>query len=265
MPHYDAPVKKARKRKTPTEKIETIKDPWRESMWMKLAGKNNFYHISKKDIRDEEDVFYGEKKENGRKKDMVYEDKKKTIKILKNKKHDAPYMELHTHPDASPYLSGNDIKRLLHQSYRIKTMVTAQTNSETGEVEGYAFYKRTKSTPSYSEVKDKITVRDSDGHATADSLKGALKKYGIKSRMVPAEGYRFDEDTGVFLKRDGGLISKLAASVLVCFVAGLALFSPNITGNAIGNLASVTSNGIGGILIVAGLVGAFVAVKKKID
>ncbi|MBT3397945.1 DUF308 domain-containing protein [archaeon] len=46
-------------------------------------------------------------------------------------------------------------------------------------------------------------------------------------------------------------------------IAGIILISPNMTGNAIGNLTNSTSNIIGGALFVAGIVGSFLWFKKR--
>jgi hypothetical protein len=44
---------------------------------------------------------------------------------------------------------------------------------------------------------------------------------------------------------------------IICLLIGLFFLSPNLTGNAIGNLATSTSNWVGGILFISGLIGIY--------
>ncbi len=50
---------------------------------------------------------------------------------------------------------------------------------------------------------------------------------------------------------------------LIGIVGGLSFLSPNITGNVLGGIAQNTSNWVGGILFIFGLVGSFYYFKKK--
>lgn len=101
------------------------------------------------------------------------------------------------------------------------------------------------------------------GYFAPYRIRDALWKYKIKSRHVPAEGYEFDAYEGEFIKgKEDSLESKLSVVTLILLGTGLILLSPIITGNVIGNLNQNSSNLIGGILFVLGLVGSFILGKK---
>ncbi|MBU4069774.1 MAG: hypothetical protein KJ646_02220 [Nanoarchaeota archaeon] len=69
---------------------------------------------------------------------------------------------------------------------------------------------------------------------------------------------KYDGETS---KIDKGLLKKL---FLVALIGGGLLFlSPNLTGNAVGNLSNNASNLIGGVLFLIGLVGAFFSVRGR--
>ena len=60
------------------------------------------------------------------------------------------------------------------------------------------------------------------------------------------------------------LENRMVAVIATASILGsLFFFSSNLTGNIIGNLNQTVSNGIGGILFVLGLVGAFVYFRKR--
>jgi len=241
-----------------------VKYPWLESLWMKLSGKENFYHISKKSIGEEDAVFYEDRKRDGRGKYIVHEDQKKASKICAKKGNGNRYMEIHTHPGEGVYPSGHDLTRLLYYSDRIKTMGIAQTDPNTGEVLGYGFYKMRKNTPSIDEIGGPIKLDKSSHEATIRDSRNKLVKYNIQCKMIPANGYRFDKNSGEFIKKDDSSYSRILKYAAIFFaVAGLALFVPGITGNAIGNLGSASSNFIGVLLFVVGIVGLFFGLKKK--
>jgi hypothetical protein len=50
---------------------------------------------------------------------------------------------------------------------------------------------------------------------------------------------------------------------IVGFVIGIFFLQPNITGNVIANLNSVTTNGIGAVFLLIGVVGTFLYFRKK--
>ncbi|MBU4070418.1 MAG: tetratricopeptide repeat protein [Nanoarchaeota archaeon] len=60
------------------------------------------------------------------------------------------------------------------------------------------------------------------------------------------------------------LENKVTASIaLAGVVSGLIFLSPNLTGNVIGNLSNSSSNIIGGVLFLIGLVGAFFSIRGR--
>ncbi|MBA3063998.1 MAG: hypothetical protein KKG94_01965 [Nanoarchaeota archaeon] len=62
----------------------------------------------------------------------------------------------------------------------------------------------------------------------------------------------------------GQLETKVAAAIaLAGVVSGLIFLSPNLTGNVIGNLSNSSSNIIGGVLFLIGLVGAFFSIRGR--
>ena len=69
-------------------------------------------------------------------------------------------------------------------------------------------------------------------------------------------------------KERGGLEEKsrsaaIPAAAILGFLGAIFFFSTNITGNVIGNMTNSTSNAIGAIFLVIGLVGAFFWMKKR--
>ena len=64
-------------------------------------------------------------------------------------------------------------------------------------------------------------------------------------------------------KRKGLEGTASAVTAIIGIVGGLALLSPNVTGNAIGSLATSTSNIAGIVLFLVGLVGGFFWVRQR--
>jgi hypothetical protein len=59
-----------------------------------------------------------------------------------------------------------------------------------------------------------------------------------------------------------GLEGTMAASI-IGLLGGLFFLSSNLTGNVIGNMTNSTSNWIGGVLFLVGIIGAFIYFKNK--
>ncbi len=125
---------------------------------------------------------------------------------------------LHSVTDIGPFLSIDDFK----------FATIAVRDPESGELLGYNVLKKTAKTPhfvidtnSFNAVwksaasvetarKDLVTLRD----VRSDSLRknspslykkeydSFLKKYGLKSRLVPAEGYKVNEYGTAFIKKE---------------------------------------------------------------
>ena len=60
-----------------------------------------------------------------------------------------------------------------------------------------------------------------------------------------------------------GLPSVFSIIGIVSILAGLIFLSSNITGNVIGNMANSTSNWVGGVLFIIGLIGTFFYFRKR--
>lgn len=60
-------------------------------------------------------------------------------------------------------------------------------------------------------------------------------------------------------RKESGILAFLSVGAII---AGIVFLSPNLTGNAISNLSSSSSNILGGILFLLGVVGAFFYTKK---
>lgn len=105
-------------------------------------------------------------------------------------------------------------------------------------------------------------------------------------RFIPAKGYELDKDGTSFVKKKEDIekiakdsdeirytelhqrptryIDKLFRKelIILSFLVSLFFLSSNITGNVVGNLTNSTSNWIGAVLLVIGLVGVYFRVKK---
>ena len=91
----------------------------------------------------------------------------------------------------------------------------------------------------------------------------SLKKRIDKSQKKNADR-RKKERIDYILRGEKGLQKKVVCVLtIVGLCTGLFFLSPNLTGNAIGDLTNSTSNWIGGVLFVFGLIGVFTFFKKK--
>jgi len=162
---------------------------------------------------------------------------------------------------------------------KIKTAVIAVRNPKTGEVQGYQVMRKTKNTPNienwYGEVnkdfdndlteycmKTVQAMRKNKPEIASSAFDNLARKYHIKHRMLPAKDYTINETKSKFVKKKG-LEKTLETLILICLGASILLLSSNFTGNVISNLNQKSSNWIGGILFIIGLIGAFVYFKRK--
>lgn len=103
------------------------------------------------------------------------------------------------------------------------------------------------------------------GRGSRPSVKNRLLK-AYEEDPKPALGVY--EGIKEFLENPNGKISgglekqTLAITSGIGLLIGLFLLSPNITGNAVSNIASVTSNWIGAALFIFGLVGGYFYTQK---
>jgi len=196
--------------------------------------------------------------------------------------------------DIAALPSGADMKTIIYNR-RIKTSAIAVRNPETGEVLGYNVIKKTKQTPQiggqegivspwfflkylvgfdqYSndavryDGKRAKALNKNDPAIARHAYEELLDKYHLKSRFVPAEKYKPNKQSTAFVpKENSGLEGKVAGiAVSILLVTSIFFLSANltVTGNVITSLNKATTNWIGGILFVIGLIGAFYYFRKK--
>lgn len=249
------------KRKTPTEIIERVYNPSLESAYIKLPRKNP-HNVS-----------------SNREPNSVMSDYKKIGKLLK--KGGKYFSHIHTHPyflksntpDVLPSL--NDLDNFLIHRKHEKTMIIAQQNSETGKVEGYFVMRKTKKTPKgiskdkIEEFEEKYCQRlvDSQKHDSPypyTAINQIAKKFNLQYRFIPAKRYGFDYFKGLGFVKENKLEDKVTGIIsLAGFGLSLIFLSLNITGNVVANLTQNSSNWIGGILFVVGIIAGFFWLRKR--
>lgn len=100
--------------------------------------------------------------------------------------------------------------------------------------------------------------------AFPDGIMYGTKKAIISSRDYHAKEGGLDADKLEVLinrenrKRGRKLETAAVATAIIGILGGIFFISYNITGNVIGSLSQVSSNWIGGILFLIGIIGAFV-------
>jgi len=206
-------------------------------------------------------------------------DDKKLLEILKRGEYKdnlglsrlPQYTQVHTHPvrygektnGAMP--SSADFRVFLNDSL-IKTMVIAQQNTKTGEVEGYMILRKKVKAP---KEKQQLGRHSIPQYALAEigrtdrvaEIKKIAQEYHLQYRWIPAKGYLLPKGGWSFRKK--GLEKIAITTAIIGVFTGLFLLSSNITGNVIGSLNRTSTNWIGVILFVIGLVGAFAYFKKR--
>lgn len=255
-----------RKKINPTFVIENTSNPELESVYVSFPG------------RDIEDVSL--KREHT----CVFQDDKK-IKKLINKF--GRYSHTHTHniyPEEKEKVyfrnilipSNNDWRQLL-KNKKCKSIRIAQRNPEIGKTEGYLIIKKILGKKRKRKLKEgeyshePIRYKDKDMKSMFLSQElsrkmhiSSLGEYGLHYRFVPAKGYVLDKQQGKFVKKEN-LLEKKVAGIISISGLGVAIFflSSNITGSAIGSLNQTSSNWIGGILFVVGLIAGFFWLRKR--
>lgn len=193
--------------------------------------------------------------------------------------------------DIAALPSGGDMRTIIYNR-GLKTSAIAVRDTRTGEVLGYNIIKKTKETPTVGSDDGTISLgfflkylvgldqysRDAIGYdgkrakalnkndpaIARQAYEELLDKYNLKSRFVPADKYKLNEQSTAFVPKDNsGLERKVAGIVAsILLVSSIFFLYSNMTGNVIG-INKTSSNWIGGILFVIGLVGAFFYFKKK--
>jgi hypothetical protein len=196
-------------------------------------------------------------------KNSVYTDEEKLKSLLKNSGRNK-YTVVHTHT-IGVFPSLDDFANFLNNK-AYQTMVIAQRSKE-GKVEGYGVFRKTARTPGFS-LADPLILMGLEGISYLSplaSLGMVVQGYNLKCRFVPVKGYTLNKRLKFVEKnKESELEGKFAATAsIVGILAGLFFLSSNLTGNVIANISQSSSNVLGAVLLVVGLVAGFFWVKKK--
>lgn len=215
---------------------------------------------------------------------------------LDNKK---GYTCIHTHPvEERQYTQGmgsipssEDFSHFLADNEK-KTMVVVQQNPETGDIEGYYLFRKTKGTQrspfdfpteyrrflkdeKYGEEFGKVYVESAFAKPILEyrnkafggpfstsqppkqrqeALDELVRTFNLKARYLPAKGFRYDSGTKF---SPLGIESKVAAVIALGLISLLSFFSGPLTGKvikALGGSSILTSITLGGLLILLSLI-----------
>lgn len=113
------------------------------------------------------------------------------------------------------------------------------------------------------QMKDEIEFyqRHMIAHRLNPGLDRLATRYNLQYRFVPANGYSLQDYR--FKKKLSGLEKTSGIVSILSSIGGLFFLSSNITGNVISSLNTSTSNIIGAVLLLIGLVGAFFWFKNR--
>lgn len=187
---------------------------------------------------------------------------------------------------------GSDIRSFLYNP-GWKSEPVAVRDPKTGKLLGYNVLKKTKMTPvppvdidlvspqefdekmskwkyadqiyedaeNFDDIRMKALIHHnpSEARRAYDML---IKKYHLKSRFVPAKDYQVnDTGTAFETKKLESRVAAVAASIFL--ISSIFFLSANLTGNIIASLNPSTSNLIGEILFILGIIGAFFYLRNK--
>ncbi len=260
-----------KEKRSPKEIIESVENPHLEESWIKLPRKelqaNSLYRsevaVAPNKMRNWFNQFKGKR-----------------------------FTGVHTHPYKNyvnplfgAYPSSEDLLNLLVNSNK-KAEVIARIMSNTGQLDGYGIMRKTKKTsppsrffrnpiltflsersaltPEGREMINEYKRAASKGWLDEhESLKNFAKKYNLQYRFVPvSSGAKIelamkDSNLENFVTTPAAIISGAAFLFSLIFISG------NFTGYVIANLTPTSSNWIGGILFLIGLIGAFIYFRKR--
>lgn len=189
----------------------------------------------------------------------------------KNKK---SYSFIHTHPSKIIDLlffgflghvvpSKPDIESFL-ENEKIKSMVIAQRDKKTGEVEGYLYARKPKV---YNLTKEELKNKLNNFYAISrgGDIQNIMEDYNLKYKLLPAEGYRVSKSGRRFEPKEPkpNLESKLVPIITISLLASVFFSSSSLTGFTISNLTQQTSNIIGITLFIIGLITFFYYFRRK--
>ena len=285
-----------KKKKSPKEIIESVENPEFEASWYKFPGEEMKADSLKR--MKEPDGSRGYVYRSQDKLNSAIENRVKR----KGDRNSLP-AGIHTHPgfDAEPgyypYPGVTDFLLLLSDPNK-KSEIVARTNSKTGKLSGYGIIRKTKKTPppsyfvqagqlknpvsrflfdqglyrpplrEYMSNFDKVIQEYGDATDSGnikivnEALKRFTKKYHLQYKFVPDKEYAKD-----WAKKHGGLENSLTTATAIisgaAFLLSFLFISSSLTGHAISNLNQTSSDWIGGILFVIGLIGFFIVFLKN--
>lgn len=263
------------KKKSPTKIIESTFNPKIEHTFAKLRGKELEDHTSKfsSETRAIQTTIYSEK----------------------------PYTHIHTHPTSVPKVkrsiletffprlfhldktydereelnysgmpSGPDLYIFLRKN-KLKTMIIAVREGDTGKVRGYTFVRKTKKTPKIkffgrwgNDITEysKVVIGSNLGEVHS-AFKNFTGKYNLQYRHLPAESYQLNETKTQFVRKKE--LEHIISTIIGIVVIGISLFflDSSITGNAIGSSSKSSGSWIGIVLFLIGIAVAIFWFSKK--
>ena len=286
------------KKRGPTEVIESTPHPKIEHSFIKYPGEEPA------DVTD-----YRKSKTYRAKKDWT-----KSSKLIDSNK-GRRYTDIHTHPTSIDYVfgaskkrlsrikdsnalpSGTDLRVFLKRD-DLKTAVIAVRDSQTGEVLGYHFFRKTRNTPSFGTSEEDfekhpfktvmrglnltyfglgkksgelwkdvskygkvaiMSIKKGEYSETARALDSLAEKYHFQHRLVPAKGYQSNEFGSAFVKK--GLEGATLATSIIGFLGAMLFWTFNLTGNVIG-IGEASSAWIGAILFIIGLTATSIYINR---
>jgi hypothetical protein len=222
-----------------------------------------------------------------------------------NKEKDSRYMEIHTHPyspadfwgkfldkinkilpgrtdrEAHRYFSPNDVIGFLARN-KAKSAAVYARNPKTGKTYGFVIMKKTKDTPSSTEVAmddyllEKAKKLDSDPNYYSEKdavkmLQDFAERYSFAYRRIDENGKTVESYRPKIGKLQRGVkdlerkaeefdselsrtVDSLAAASITSFLTSLIFISSNITGNAIAGFNATATNITGTALFLVALI-----------
>jgi len=199
-----------KKRKTPTERIQSFFHPDLESAWIKTPGKI-------KSVKG-------------------YRRAKKSVKF---ESPDYLHTQIHTHPMHYPndffYRAGLGIPSLndfaqFFENKNIKTMIVAQINPKLKKVEGYTFVRKKKQFVSEKSKNLISKLEVKNGLTPHDQFGDILNSRYIQCRFVPVKGYKFNPAEFIYQRKNINREYRLGIIIFFAFLAILLFFQKRFTG-----------------------------------
>ncbi|MDO8529004.1 MAG: hypothetical protein Q7S06_03905 [Nanoarchaeota archaeon] len=264
---------------TPTEIIESVKEPHLESTYVKTLGE--LFDVSKvrTPIHSEMDKELAKKLIKSRRGGGKYiqlsdEEIQEFGDIIDPKLKVYPWTLVHVHSIKSDKFeldapSRLDLAQFLLNEieYPEGAMFIAVTNEKTGKDLGYILIRKTKKTPKMLldyQIEGALSAYMKDIKELG--VKKALDEFSRKAYLQWGAVSRTGEGSvrGKYNTNIGGLERTARAVSIIAILGSMFFFSFNITGNAISNLSRISSNWIGGVLFFIGVVGSLFCFRNKL-